>query len=129
PPTALQALHRLHEGLRQLARRPFPDGRHRDEAGEVRLIVRTMDWEAYVHLAFDEIRMTGAGSPQVARRLKSALNDLRTVAPPERVPILEEQLELLESATESLMADERDVTMALREDLEGIGAAGGGTTR
>jgi uncharacterized membrane protein len=126
PTTAVQAIDRLHEGLRQLARRPFPDGRHRDEAGEVRLIVRTMDWEAYVHLAFDEIRMTGAGSPQVARRLKSALNDLRTVAPPERVPILEEQLELLESATESLMADERDVTMALREDREGIGAAAGG---
>ena len=101
-----------------------PDLPH-DEAGEVRLIVKTMDWEAYVHLAFDEIRMAGAGSPQVARRLKSALNDLRAVAPPERVPILDEQLELLESATESLMADERDVTMALREDREGIGAAAG----
>jgi uncharacterized membrane protein len=125
PTTAVQAIDRLHEGLRQLARRPFPDGRHRDEAGEVRLIVKTMNWEAYVHLAFDEIRMTGAGSPQVARRLKSALNDLLTVAPPERVPILEEQLELLESATKSLMVDERDVRMALREDREGIGADAG----
>ena len=57
--------------------------------------------------------------------MKSALNDLRTVAPPERVPILEEQLELLESATESLMLDERDVTLALREDREGIGADAG----
>jgi uncharacterized membrane protein len=126
PTTAVQAIDRLHEGLRQLARRPFPDGRHRDEVGEVRLIVKTMNWEAYVHLAFDEIRMTGAGSPQVSRRLKSALNDLLTVAPPERVPILEEQLELLESATKSLMVDERDVRMALREDREGIGAAAGG---
>jgi uncharacterized membrane protein len=125
PTTAVQAIDRLHEGLRQLARRPFPDGRHRDEAGEVRLIVKTMNWEAYVHLAFDEIRMTGAGSPQVARRLKSALNDLLTVAPPERVPILEEQLELLESATKFLMVDERDVRMALREDREGIGADAG----
>jgi uncharacterized membrane protein len=125
PTTAVQAIDRLHEGLRQLARRPFPDGRHRDEAGEVRLIVKTMNWEAYVHLAFAEIRMAGAGSPQVARRLKSALNDLLTVAPPERVPILEEQLELLESATKSLMVDERDVRMALREDREGIGADAG----
>ena len=125
PTTAVQAIDRLHEVLRQLARRPFPDGRHRDEAGEVRLIVKTMNWEAYVHLAFDEIRMAGAGSPQVARRLKSALNDLRTVAPPERVAILEDQLELLESATESLMLDERDVTMALHADREGIGADAG----
>jgi len=46
--TAVQALDRLHDILRQLARRPFPDGRHLDEAGQVRLTVRTMSWEAYV---------------------------------------------------------------------------------
>jgi len=122
PTTAVQAIDRLHDILRQLARRPFPDGRHFDEAGELRLTVRTMSWEAYVHLAFDEIRMAGAGSPQVAHRLKSALNDLRTVALPERIPILEEQLALLEASTESLMYDQRDVRQALREDRKGMGA-------
>jgi hypothetical protein len=61
----------------------------------------------------------------VARRLRSALSDLRTVALPERVPILEEQLELLAASIESLMGDERDVRFALREDREGIGAAAG----
>ena len=50
PTTAVQAVDRLHDCLRQLARRPFPDGRYRDESGEVRLVVRTMNWEAYVHL-------------------------------------------------------------------------------
>jgi uncharacterized membrane protein len=125
PTTAVQAIDRLHDILRQLVRRPFPDGRHFDEAGEVRLTVPTMSWEAYVHLAFDEIRMAGAGSPQVARRLGSALNDLRTVAPPERVPILREQLELLKASIESLMDDERDVRLALREHRGGIGAAAG----
>ena len=129
PTTAVQAIDRLHDCLRQLARRPFPDGRHRDEAGEVRLIVRTMSWEAFVHLAFDEIRMAGAGSPQVARRLKDALTDLKAVALPDRVPILEHQLELLAAATESLMDDERDARMALREDREGIGAAAGADGR
>lgn len=129
PTTAVQAIDRLHDCLRQLARRPFPDGRHRDEAGEVRLIVRTMSWEAFVHLAFDEIRMAGAGSPQVARRLKDALTDLKAVALPDRVPILEHQVELLAAATESLMDDERDARMALREDREGIGAAAGADGR
>ncbi len=81
PTTAVQAIDRLHDILRQLVRRPFPDGRHRDEAGEVRLTVRSMSWEAYVHLAFDEIRLAGAGSPQVTRRLKAALTDLRSIAP------------------------------------------------
>jgi uncharacterized membrane protein len=125
PTTAVQAIDRLHDCLRQLARRPFPDGRHRDEAGEVRLIVPTMDWDAYVRLAFDEIRMAGAGSPQVTRRLYAALTDLKTIALPERVPVLEHQLELLAAATESSMDDERDVRVALRGDREGIGAAAG----
>ena len=40
PTTAVQAIDRLHDILRQLARRPFPDGRHLDEAGRVRLTVR-----------------------------------------------------------------------------------------
>ena len=64
PTTAVQAIDRIHDVLRQLVRRPFPDGRYRDEAGVVRLVVPTMSWDAYVHLAFDEIRMAGAGSPR-----------------------------------------------------------------
>ncbi len=123
PTTAVQAIDRLHDILRQLARRPFPDGRHRDEAGKIRLAVRAMTWDAYVHLAFDEIRLAGAGSPQVSRRLKAALTDLRSIAPPDRAAILDLQLELLFAATETAMDDERDVEMALRDDREGIGAA------
>jgi uncharacterized membrane protein len=125
PTTAVQAVDRLHDCLRQLARRPFPDGRYRDESGEVRLVVRQMNWEAYVHLAFDEIRMAGAGSPQVSRRLKAALTDLKWVASPDRVEILDLQSDLLATATKSLMRDERDVRMALGEDPQGIGAAAG----
>jgi len=45
----------LHYGPFDLRRaRPFPDGRHRDDAGEVRLIVPMLDWEGYVTLAFDD---------------------------------------------------------------------------
>jgi uncharacterized membrane protein len=123
PTTAVQAIDRLHDLLRQLARRPFPDGRHRDATGEVRLIERAMSWEAYVHLAFDEIRLAGAGSPQVTRRLKAALVDLRAIAPPERVEILDLQLDLLSTTTEAALGNERDVEFALQEDREGLGAA------
>jgi uncharacterized membrane protein len=123
PTTAVQAIDRLHDILRQLARRPFPDGRHLDETGHVRLIVRTMTWEAYVHLAFDEIRLAGAGSPQVTRRLKAALCDLKSIAPPERVGIIDFQLDLLSTAAEASLSDARDVELALHEDREGIGAA------
>jgi len=82
-----------------------------------------MTWDAYVHLAFDEIRLAGAGSPQVTRRLKAALTDLRSLALPDRIAVLDEQLELLAAATEMAMDDERDAEMALRDDREGIGAA------
>ena len=123
PTTAVQAIDRLHDILRQLARRPFPDGRHLDEEEQLRLTVRTMSWEAYVHLAFDEIRLAGAGSPQVARRLKAALTDLRSIAPPERVGILDLQLDLLSTTTEAALSDQRDVELALHQDREGIGAA------
>jgi uncharacterized membrane protein len=123
PTTAVQAIDRLHDLLRQLARRPFPDGRFHDEHGEVRLLVKAMSWEDYVHLAFDEIRMAGAGSPQVSRRLVAALSDLRRVALPERIVALDEQLMLLQAATNEAMHDERDVRFALEADREGLGSA------
>ena len=81
PTTAVQAIDRLHDCLRQLAPRSFPDGQYRDRAGEVRLVTPSMTWEDYVHLAFDEIRMAGAGSPQIARRLRAALEDLLAGSP------------------------------------------------
>ncbi|HEX5798679.1 MAG TPA: DUF2254 domain-containing protein [Gaiellaceae bacterium] len=123
PSTAVQAIDRLHDLLRQLVRRPFPDGRRYDEAGELRLTVRSMSWEAYVLLAFEEIRLAGAGSPPVTRRLKAALTDLRSIAPPERVAVLDRQLELLTAAVERTLDDQRDVELALTADSEGIGVA------
>jgi uncharacterized membrane protein len=84
-----------------------------------------MSWEAYVHLAFDEIRLAGAGSPQVVRRLKAALTDLKSISPPERTEILDLQLDLLTTATEASLNDNREVSIALDRDREGIGAAAG----
>jgi uncharacterized membrane protein len=126
PTTAVQAIDRLHDVLRQLVRRPFPDGRHRDGAGEVRLTVPSMSWEAYVLLACQEIRLAGAGSPQVTRRLKAALTDLRSIAPPDRVGVIEHELELLAVAAETALSDERDVEVALTDDPRGIGVAAAG---
>jgi uncharacterized membrane protein len=123
PTTAVQAIDRIHDILRQLVRRPFPDGRHHDESGQLRLVTHAMSWESYVLLASEEIRLAGAGSPQVTRRLKAALTDLRSIAPAERQPVLDRQLDLLASSTENAFDDERDAEMALTEDRKGIGAA------
>ena len=121
PTTAVQAIDRIHDCLRQLARRPFPSGDHRDDEGTIRLRIRPTDWDGLVHLAFDEVRLAGAESPPVTRRLRAALDDLLTVAPPERRRALEEQLDLLSASTESAGGDHRDVAFARHPDGQGIG--------
>ena len=121
PTTAVQAIDRLHDCLRQLAPRSFPDGRFRDAKGEVRLVTPSMTWEEYVHLAFDEIRMAGAGSPQVARRLRAALQDLLTITPPERQIALQEQLDLLQSGIDGRIGEGSDRSHSKRGDASGLG--------
>jgi uncharacterized membrane protein len=125
PTTAVQAIDRLHDCLRQLARRPLPPGEHRDGEGVVRLVLPSMDWEAYVDLAFEEIRRAGAASPQVSRRLRSAIEDLLTVVPAERRAPLEDQRSKLQAATEEALSDERDVELNARADGQGVGRNAG----
>jgi uncharacterized membrane protein len=125
PSTTVQALDRIHDIMRQLVLRPFPEDCHRDAQGAVRLTVRSMSWEAYVHLAFGEIRMAGTRSPQVTRRLVAALNDLRSIAPAERRAPLDEQLVQLRVAVEGSGLDLRDQAFLLGADRAGLGVASG----
>lgn len=125
PTTAVQAVDRIHDCLRELARRSFHDGCHHDDAGDLRLVERVSTWDDYVHLAFVELRLAGAGSPQVARRLGAALEDLRKIAPAARRTVVEEQIELLEEAIEAAYHDPRDVHLASDPDPSGLGAGVG----
>jgi uncharacterized membrane protein len=122
PTTAVQAIDRLHDALRQLAARRIPSGRYVDVEGRLRLIVPTIDWDGFVRLAFDEIRLAGAGSPQVTRRLRAALDDLKSIAPPERRPVLDRQLELLAELVNGRFEDPRDIAAAMIPDEQGIGS-------
>jgi len=122
PTTAVQAIDRLHDCLRQLAQRDLQIGEHRDAEGHLRLVVPVLGWDGYVRLAFDEVRLAGAGSPQVARRLHAALDDLSRVVPPDRLPALTRQRELLRAAAAEHYADDRDTAAALVADAQGIGS-------
>lgn len=125
PTTAVQVIDRVHDVLRQLSHRKLPDGTERDADGVVRLVVPSMDWSAYVRLGFEELRLSGATSPQVARRMRAALEDLVDHVPSDRRQPLEEQLELLADATSSRIDDRRDLAFAQDADPQGIGAAAG----
>ncbi len=125
PTTAVQAIDRLHDCLRQLAQRALPDGRCYDDEGCLRLVLPVMNWDAFVHLAFDEIRLAGARSPQVTRRLIAALDDLAMVAPPDRLPVLLEQRSALLAAADESLADGYDTAFAVVPDRQGIGVNAG----
>jgi uncharacterized membrane protein len=122
PTTAVQAIHPLHDCLRQLAPRPFPSGRHYDDEGQLRLVTRILSWDGYVRLAFDELRLAGAAQLQVARRLQAALEDLKAVTPPERQPVLDRQLELLDGLVRKQFEDEKDIEASLTANQQGIGS-------
>ena len=123
PTTAVQAIDRIHDILRQICRRPLHSGHYDDDAGELRLTVPTMLWEGYVRLAFDEIRLAGSGSPQVTRRLRLALDDLMAVAPADRQHPLEYQLELLDAGAHAAASSSADGNASLIPDASGIGSA------
>jgi hypothetical protein len=80
-----------------------------------------MDWDAYVHLAFDELRLAGAQSPQVTRRLTAALADLESIVPPDRLFAIRHQQSSLSSTVSDAVPDTDDIAFALVADRQGIG--------
>lgn len=122
PTTAVAAVDRLHDCLRQLATRPFPSGEHHDGDGNLRLTVRVLDWSGFVELAFDEIRQAGSSSIQLTRRLKAALEDLKGVAPPDRQAPLDRQLRLLEGSFDGVAEDGQRRSTASTADGQGLGS-------
>ncbi|GAA0652591.1 DUF2254 domain-containing protein [Streptomyces thermocarboxydovorans] len=121
PTTAVQALDRIVQLLAALSRRPLDTVVHRDRGGAVRLVQPVPGWHELVDLGLTEVRVCGAGVPQVTRRLMAGLEDLLLLAPEERREPLLRHRELLRQAVERAAgtADERD--FALRPDRQGIG--------
>jgi uncharacterized membrane protein len=116
PTTAVQALDRLHDCLRQLVQRRFPSGCHIDSTGRLRLVVPRITWQRYVDLAMDELRYYAVSSIQVTRRLVIMLDDLTAVAPTERRPPLDQQLELLRNIASRNFPEQYDREFALDLD-------------
>jgi len=122
PTTAVVAIDQIHYLLHQVGLRDLAIGEMRDEAGQLRLIFQTPDWEDFVHLAVDEIRLFGAGSIQVARRLHAMFEHLSEVLPPQRIPALRAELTLLDRTVERAFLDPEDRMQAEIGDYLGLGS-------
>lgn len=96
PTTAVQAIDRLHDLLRRLVERPLRSLIRTDDGGQPRLIVPRPDWSDYVHLAVDEIRISGSAQVQVISRLGAMLEDLAAIAPADRQPVIRQELSELD---------------------------------
>lgn len=118
PTTAVQALDRLHDLLRRTATRKIPSP-VRSHEGRPRLLVHRPDWDDYVHLALDEIRLSGQSQLQVERRIRAILLDLLAVAPPERQAVLRDELQRLDAAAERAYPNTADRAQAAVPSLRG----------
>lgn len=121
PTTAVLAIDQLHRLLRQVGRRQLSDENFRDEAGTLRAIFRTPNWEDFVNLAFSEIRRYGANNFQVARRLRAMIENLIRSLPEHRHAALEQQRTLLDREIEALYRLPEDLALARGSDSQGLG--------
>ena len=121
PTSAVQVIDRLTDLLPEIAERPDQSGLFADSSGRLRLVLPVTDWAGIVELAFTEIRTFGSGSPQVTRRLVSALDTLIAQVPDRRRPPLRHQRELLIAAVRARQGDEQEQQAWLESDPLGLG--------
>ena len=118
--TATQVIDRLEDVLLRILRRPPATGCFVDGDGVVRLLVPSVSWEELLDLAFLEIAVYGASSPQVARRLLAAYETLAGAAPPDLRPGLEQRcsalVDLVDATTVEVVR-----AAARRSDRLGLG--------
>jgi uncharacterized membrane protein len=121
PTTAVLALDQIQRLLRVVGRQHLRDESIRDAGGERRLILRTPDWEDFVHVSCHEIRMCGAGNVQIARRLRAMLDALVASLPPHRHVALEEERERLDRSLGAHYPIAGDLALAREPDSQGLG--------
>jgi uncharacterized membrane protein len=129
PTTAVLAVDQLHRMLRSVGKRHLRTDEIVDDNGDVRVILRTPNWEDFVHLAVSEIRMCGAGNLQIARRLRAMIENLEQTLPDHRHPALRVQLQLLERDLERVYRNQEDLELARIADPQGLGGNSGKANR
>jgi uncharacterized membrane protein len=121
PTTAVLSIDQLHRLLRSVGKRNLRTDDILDGTGQLRLIVRTPNWEDFVNLSINEIRLSGANNTQVARRLRSMLENLIQTLPERRHAALLEQISLLDRDLQKHFPWPEDLALARIPDSQGLG--------
>jgi uncharacterized membrane protein len=119
------AIDQLHRMLRSVGTRHLRTEETTDSSGQLRVILRTPNWEDFVHLALTEIRLCGALNPQIARRLRAMIENLEQTLPDHRHAALRAQLKLLDRDLERVYANAEDIALARIADPQGLGGSSG----
>jgi uncharacterized membrane protein len=129
PTTAVLSIDQIHRLLRAVGKRHLHGETVSDSAGRVRVILRTPDWEDFVHVACCEIRACGANNLQIVRRMRAMLENLVRTLPESRHAALREQLDLLDRSLPDQFRFEEDLALARIADPQGLGGGSGETPR
>ena len=123
PTTAVLAIDQLHRLLKMVGKRHLHDEQIPDSSRQLRVVLPTPNWEDFLQLAFCEIRLYGAETFQVARRLRAMINNLMKTFPEWRRPAFRRELELLDRSIEQLYVFPEDRVLARTRDTQGLGGS------
>jgi uncharacterized membrane protein len=115
------AIDQLHRMLRAVGKKHLRTDEWLDAGGRLRVIVRTPNWEDFVHLSFREIRRCGSDNLQVVRRLRSMIDNLLQTLPAHRLSAIAEELKLLDREIEEKFPYAEDLALARIGDPQGLG--------
>jgi uncharacterized membrane protein len=122
PTTAVQVLDYIEDLLLVIGRHePGGRGKLHDGDGRLRVVIPVRNWEQYLDLGMTEIRQYGAGSVQVARRLRALLEELRSEVSALHRAAVEAELGRLEASVTAGFATDGDRSLAGASDRQGIG--------
>ena len=121
PTTAVLAIDQLHRLLRSVGTRHLRTDEILDKSGQLQVIVRTPNWDDFVHLAFSEIRASGANNLQIVRRLRAMIENLQEILPSHRQHELQEHSILLDQEIERLFLYPQERMLAHLPDSQGLG--------
>ena len=120
PTTAVQALEEIEDLLRRIGQRTLDLGRLLGVRGYTRVTYPAPTWADLLALGVDEIRICGAGSLQVVRRLRMLLLNLEATVSEERRAAVQDRLRRLDALIEIEipLVDRADAYVA---DPQGLG--------